>query len=359
MNTIKKKLERKDITFVYDFLNLTKDDTDKIISSLDLNIPENLEKIPYLFEIKELLFKEQEVRNIVQNRIFAGRTSVKWYKLRLQNEEEKNMVRKRLESENFYYNDLLELDSSSLENPRQYTCIKTGQDKYMVRIMVPAASKIVNDGKSVRKVKNINNIIAFIDLSNSLVEVRSGLKDAKRVMESLWRPFTNITYSEVGMLNKYENSLESFKESLYNGRFVDVLSVPDQNIELTKAQSELLVDILQTLDEYFLTKDIDKLNNELQNSKIDTEGMKFTQLFLAGMSKIGIEVRPDVKEDLSGQSLYSILKEYVTDHRGYIEFCYPEDANRYTIQVGISTNTISFKSSVTEEVIDYIREKIL
>lgn len=195
------------------------------------------------------------------------------------------------------------------------------------------------------------------------IEVRSDSVSARKIVNNIISPLLEKEISEVSVLRRYNDSLESFRDSLNNGKFIDVTSKPDLDIMLTKENNELLVNTLKALDEYFINKDIENLKTELLEVELGTEDIPFTQLFLAGLSQIGMGTRVDIEEDLTDQSLYGILKSYMTNQRGFISFTLENESgfkNSYTIQVGIkTTNSISFRSSATEEAIRYIRNKIL
>ncbi len=349
----------EDITVPADFLNLTRDDIDRIIIEMDLEISRDIDEKMYLFDMREELFKTSSVSEIVKNKILAGKTSVKWYQLNLC-EDEKKQLKEKLEAESNFYNAICPIDTSQIQSPTKYTCIKVGQDKYIMRIMVPSGTRTVNDGREIRRVQTINNVTVIISLENQYIEIRSNNRNAKRIANTILEPLLDIELSEVNVIGRHGNSLEDFRDSLRNGKFIDVTSVPDRNIELTKEQNELLVSVLQALDEYFIERDIDKLSEELLSFEIGTEQIPFTQLFLSGLSQIGMATRTDFDEDLSCQSLYSMLKSYMTSQTGYITFTTEDDESlTYTIQVGITTNTISFRSSSTEDAIKYIRKKVL
>lgn len=355
-------MEIKDIIFAADFLNLTKEDTDKIINELELSIDDSIDIKNHLFNIKNQLFENNSVSSQIRNKIFAGKTSVKWYKFDFEESEKLDIVQK-IESESNFYNLLYPIDTSEINSPMKYTCIKIGNDTYMMRIMNPSGSRIVNDGRVINKIKSVNNITVIINLNEKYIEVRSDSTSAKKIINNIIGPLLEKEITELSVLKNYNDCLETFRNSLNNGKFIDVTSKPDLDIILTKAQNELLVNTLKALDEYFISKDIENLKDELLEVDLGTEEIPFTQLFLAGLSQIGMATRIDIEEDLTNQSLYGILKSYMTNQSGFINFTLEDESgvpHYYTIQVGIkTTNSMSFRSSSTEESIEYIRNKIL
>jgi hypothetical protein len=159
-----KVLEIKDIIYKYDFTNLISDDIEKIIKDLNLNIPKEIDKLDYLYQIKSLIFESQISKKIVTNKIFAGITSVKWYRLDIKDDKDMFRIKSNIESPANFYNDIYEIDSRSLENIRKYTCIKIRDNTYLMRLMVPAGVKTINDGKQIQKIKNVKNVVTIINL---------------------------------------------------------------------------------------------------------------------------------------------------------------------------------------------------
>lgn len=355
-------MEIKDIVFPADFLNLTREDTDKIVNEMDLHVDESVDIKVHLYDLKNQLFLDDDIALHVQNKVFAGKTSVKWYTFELEDVEKTNIISK-IESESNYYNVVFPINPAKITEPMKYTCIKIGNNTYMMRIMNPSRSRTINVGTEISKVRSVNNITVIINLNNRYIEVRSDSASARKIINNIMTPLIEKEITEVSILEKYDDSLEAFRDSLNNGKFIDVTSKPDLDIMLTKEKNELLVSTLRALDEYFINKDIESLKTELLEVELGTEEIPFTQLFLAGLSQIGMGTRVDIEEDLTDQSLYGILKSYMTNQKGFIKFTMDDGSgirNSYTIQVGIkTTNSISFRSSATEEAIEYIRNKIL
>lgn len=341
-----------------DFNNLTKDDIEKITKKLELNIPEDEDKKHYLYNVKNLIYADDELNELIIKRVFAGRTALKWHKLNILQGDMPRIIQK-LESDENYFDCKANIDTNLISDIQKYTCIKIEPNKYMIRLYVPTGSKTVDNGVDLRKVKTIDNTSIIIDLENKLLEVRSSSKYADKIANNISNYLQLASHEGKRVLGKYNNSLELFRDSLNNGKFIDTTSIPDDNIELTSDENELIVSTLESLDEYFVDKDLDKLIKSLND--MNTEGVPFTKLLLSGMSKIGMAVKPNDQYDLSQKSLYKLLKGYMTDYSGYITFTLPGDPHniKYTLLVGVKTNTISFRSSVTEDVIDYIKSKIV
>ena len=353
--------EIKDIIVYADFLNLSNTHINEIINKLNIDIPQGIDPRVYLYSIKNMLFNNDEVKKIIENRIFAGRTSVKWYRFNYKNISIDEII-ENLESAENYYNDMLEANTNNLHFSGKYTCIKKGDNSYIIRVMVPTDIKISGNRIIYDKITTVSNVYTEVNLERKIIEIRTSGRNAEKIIEDIYAPlgFENIV--EIDILGRYNGDIEVFKNSLNKGKFIDVTSKPLVNIEITPEINQLLVNVLQSIDNYFLTNNIEKLNEELHNinfneiiSDIELDNIPFTQLLLAGMSTIGMGTREDIQEDLSNQPLNSLLKEYMNNQSGFINFILECDSKSYTIQVGVTTNSINFRTYSTEECIGYIR----
>lgn len=353
-------LSLQDVVCKSDFRNLIKDDIDRIKKELGIVTTKEIDDYNHLFDIKGTIFENSTCKRLIESKVFAGRTSIKWYKLNQTSEESKQNLIKALESEENFFNRINNISSNDVINMVKYTCIKKNDGVYMIRILIPTGYRTIATGLDTIKHRNIRNVVAYIDIEHNYLEVRAGCKEAEKVARYLLGSLGVVDYSEYKVFGNFSSSIENFKDSLYGGRFIDMSSIPDQNIELTDNQSEMLADTLGILDEYFISQDLDKFIQDIQDKVFDTNGTPFTQLLLGGMASIGMVVRKDQRQDLSSQSLYKCLRQFITTHAGYIEFEYPlASSNMYTILIGISTNNITFRSSVNEETIEYIRRKVI
>ncbi|ANP69013.1 hypothetical protein GTH52_06915 [Clostridium tyrobutyricum] len=358
-------MEIKDIIVKSDFINLTNQEIDKIIKILDIELNDKEDPRQRLFDNIDLIFKDNKAKDVLLSKIFAGRKSVKWFKIIYVGndniENYKDLLIKKIESDEYCFDKIKSINNKSLESPSLYTCIKLDDNKYIMRFMIPCGTKTYNDGQDYSKFKNINNVVVIVDLNCEYLEIRTNSKDATRIANQLMDTFKAMYVSirDLDVLKNYNGSLEKFKSSLYNGNFAQSLSIPDKNLKLTEENNELLVNMLIVIDDYFGDKDIKKFNDKVQALNIDTDGTPFTELLLAGMASIGLKIRKDCEEDLSKQTLYNVLKKYITNYSGLIKFSDSPVGEIYTISVGLKTLSIFFKSSVSEKTIKYIRQKVL
>ncbi|MGX7835797.1 hypothetical protein ACWKSR_11665, partial [Campylobacter fetus subsp. venerealis] len=68
-------------------------------------------------------------------------------------------------------------------------------------------------------------------------------------------------------------------------------------------------------------------------------------------------------KELRGQPLYDFLRPYLQHQTGFIRFPFREPetgtVEEYTIRVGLRVNSIYFVTPATENVMNYVRERII
>ena len=121
----------------------------------------------------------------------------------------------------------------------------------------------------------------------------------------------------------------------------------------------MLIDTLKAIDEFYIEKDYNNLINSLKNIDISTNEIGFIPLLLGGLSKIGISSKLDNIKDITNQPMYKLLEGYLLHQSGYLRIV-DSIGKEYSIQIGISTNNIIFKSNCTDEkFIDLVRSKLI
>lgn len=339
-----------------DFYKLGNDDISGLIKALNLGLNKENETKSYLYEKRREIFKASELaQQIILNKVFAGRTSIKWYKLINMTDEIKSEIISKINKLDYFDNNITsKMKLDNLEGPSCYTCINQMEGVYIFRFIVPDREKTEFDGINLTRKRNNKNIIVVLNLNCNLIEVRSDCRTANKIIEKLR---LDLVLTNVIDYN-FTLSIEELKDKL-NARFKNVKSIPNTNIELTLEDTESLVGTLNILDEYFIDKDSEKLLNGLNSIDFETDELVFTQILLAGMEKIGISVREDSEEDMANQPMYKLLEKFITNQSGYLRFKNPEDDQYYTIQVGLTTNSINFLSDSTESAINYLQNMLI
>ncbi|MCC5909403.1 MAG: hypothetical protein JJT76_03070 [Clostridiaceae bacterium] len=353
-------MDKKDIVVSWDFNNLTSDDIKEITNYIDLEFPEGIAKYEYLHSIKDDLFEIPEVSDLLLSKLFAGRTSIKWFTFDISDDAIDEMIARFEDTENNCFERLNRNVDIESTLPQKYVCIKLEEGKYLLRVIVSSSYKSINTGTEVNRIRSMKNVITLIDFNNKFIEIRADYNTANIIKTHIYQQMLNRQLSEYEILSRYSNRLENFAYDLNDGRFIRVLSIPNLNIELSSEQERLLLDIIEGLNKYFTNRNLEDINNILDNADLSTNPLSFTQLFLAGLAKIGISTRVDIEEDLSSQVLYGMLQPYMTNENGHISFKINGNTdNKDTILIGINTRSVSFKTQTTEQSIEYIRSKLL
>lgn len=312
-----------------------------------------------LYDNIDELINNEEVYQIIKENIFAGKTTVKFWKIYDTEKDNLNKIKQRIESCSFYNKNLLEkVSTNKIESPTPYTSIVLEEGKYLIRLLVPSYDKSTDNGVEILSLHQNINIVCIIDLNNKYLEVRGNYKLSKKVAEKLGDIF-DISLIELPVLLKYDNKIDKFKESFSNAKFTNVKSIPYKESPLTDKEINILIDTLKALDEFYRTKDYIMLETILKNLDINTNEVGFTHLLLTGLSKIGISSKIDNKNDITNQPMYKLLESYLLHQSGHLRIT-SEDGSEYSIQIGLKTNNVTFNNNNTnEKFISVIRERLL
>lgn len=341
-----------------DFLNLTSDDITKIKEILDVEIPEEIDDYEYLYENINMLEGNAETNDIISNKILAGQLSVKWFKFDYNGEFTKELLLNKLETQELGFN-INAIDRLNLNIKDDIISIIKNDNIYTVKLFISDGYKRVTNGIQSRREPIVKSVIVNIDIDNCWVEIRTNEDRCKKIIKILENRLGLCELKGILILNKYRNDINVFKDSLVDGFYLNYKAVPTEVTELTEEDGAAIVSIIKAIDEYFNDKDNKKLVANLEKMEYDTEGLSLSSILLAGIDNVGMKIRNDSKRDMSEQSLYTILKDDLIEDSSYIRFSIVPNGTQYTMQVGMKSNSIVFRSSVTEEVISYIRDKIL
>lgn len=324
---------------------------------LDLDVPEEVDDYEYLYENMNIIEENFDANKIISEKLLAGQVSVKWFKFEYDNEFTKDILKERLESVDLGYNvevrNRLELDIKN-----DIVSIISNNNIYTIKIFISDGYKRVSNGVESRKEPIVKSVIVNIDIENNWIEIRANEEKCKKISKILESKLGFNKIDGIRILNKY-NNINEFKNSLINGFYLKYKAIPCEEIELTEEDGISIATIVKAIDEYFNDKDTSKLIDTLEELEYDTEGLSLNSILLAGIDNVGMKMRNDSERDVSEQSLYTLLKDNFIEDSSYIRFSIVPNSIQYTMQVGINSNSIVFRSSVTEEVISYIRDKIL
>jgi hypothetical protein len=341
-----------------DFLNLTNDDISKLKEILDLEIPDEIDDYEYLYENINILEEDCEANKVISGKILAGQVSVKWFEFRYSDDFTKESLRERLECEELGYNvDITQRLNLNIENDI-VSIIKNG-DIYTIKVFISDGYKRVTNGIQSRREPTVKSVIVNIDIENCWIEIRANEEKCKKINKILESRLRLKNIGGIRILKNYHNKINEFKDSLIDGFYLKYKAIPSEEIDFTEDDGIAIATMVRAIDEYFNDKDDKKLLVTLERMNYDTEGLSLSSILLAGIDNVGVKIRNDSEKDASEQSLYTILKGNLIEDSSYIRFSAVENGPKYTMQVCMNNNNIVFRSSVTEEVISYMRNKIL
>lgn len=340
-----------------DFSNLTKEDIKKIQYELDLKIPNEVSSYEYLYENLHKIEDNKKVNEFISKKLLAGQVSVKWFRFNYDDEVTEEFLKNKLESLELGYNVKIE-DRVKLNIEDDIISIINEKDIYTMKLFVLDGYKSIATGYKLKREKEIKSIVVKINLKKCWIEIRGNEKICRKVELILKKRLKLKELKEIRILNKYSNDINKFKEDLIDGFYMKSKAVPNKSIELTEDDAKSIAGIIKSIDEYFDDKDEKKFLSTLKEINFEPEDLTFTSILLAGIDNFGIKIRNDSERDISKQSLYNILKDDFEEDSSYIKFSVVKGGEAYTMQVGVKSNSIVFKTSVTEDVISYIREKV-
>jgi len=193
-------------------------------------------------------------------------------------------------------------------------------------------------------------------------EIRSSYRIATRItehfMELVRRPESIV---QIDIMSLYKNNVEKIADEL-GGRLIDSsvrMEYPD--IEISGAMTNTFAKILTALDRYLSgNDDITDLKQTLDDAKASNnefENMPIISLLMAkiGTLKMGVD-----NGDLREVNLYEHGKPYMQNQSALIRIAdIFAPTKEYTIQVGVSTKNIVFLNATTEDMINFVREKLM
>lgn len=346
----------KNIYTQADFMNLTKSEVAEIVRLLDMALPNNSDAGTYLFENIGMLEGNEDVNNIITNKILAGQTTAKWFKYEYNEDFTVDLLKDRLSNPEIGYN------QNIMERSHIYdtiNCIVNHNNTYTLKILLQDGYFYSSDGISATRGVKVRSVVVIIDIDNCWVEIRCPEAKTSKVIGVLYKQLDFPGLEEINLLKNYSDDINAFKDDLYNGFYLNYKARPSDIVELTDEDKTAIAKIIESIDEYLQDKDANKLVQTLEGLDYDTENLSIISILLAGLDNVGMGIRRSCANDMSEQPFYTVLKDYITENTSFISFSTKPDGPAYTMQVELKSNNIRFRTSVTEDVIDYIRNKIL
>lgn len=356
----------QNISLIKDIVGLPKETLIHICTSSDIPTEGTVSDLAY--RIWETTREDADIQNkvleSVSNRILAGKTAATWYR----SVEEGALRGARqviIESNPFnpFERVVLPPIEALTNEPVLFgAAIGNNENEYYLRFIYKAG--IVRDYYRDVESRPITKVCTvYINESTGIVEVRAEPKVAKGIASRLFELLRQRTLmDQYKVLAPFGNDIEVLADAL-DGEVIDTESKPEETLleDFGTEQAEAIVGILEALDGYFEDQDITALQENLAEAQEilgdDLLATPFTAIILAGLQRVSM----GSKKELRGQPLYDFLSPHLQHQSGFIRFSLPEYGilQPYTIRVGTRANSIVFVTPATENVIKYVRERVL
>jgi len=208
----------------------------------------------------------------------------------------------------------------------------------------------------------------YINEREGIVEVRADTRKGREIvaqLEELMSPLLNssrVSFEQADIIAPFSYDADKIADAL-NGDLLDIKAKPELLFEdINEEEAQAIVNILTALDSYFREEDVNKLTEELRQTREvfgdDLLSTPFTALILAGLDRVGMG---GSGRGLRGKPLYDFFKPFLQHQGGFIRFPINEGGveQSYTIRVGFATKSVFFVKPATEHVIKYVRQHVI
>lgn len=361
-----------DMLTYYDLLKLSKSQLINLASDLNLEEASNGSQISELAKAIFNSIKDSDRnRNIINKRnncFFAGRGTVRWYKANSRAINDYIEYLKKEDKDKPFEKFKKDIDQDHIEtsSPKLLGAIDI-EDGTFLRFAARTGT-ISQPGLTENIVfPKIEIITLFINNERNLIEVRASSRIADNMINYISSFIENHDFSdessalELFDLNEVDGDPVSYFVNELNGRDLENVDVPANIQDFSEEDREDLLSIIQTIDNRVLdngkTNDI---NGIIDSAKSGVFGkypkLTFLGLILIGLVKVNLGSNKELRDNL----LYNSIQEYMITQTSYISFPCSVDGEKmnFTIRVGLTTSTIYFPSSSTEEAIALVRKAL-
>lgn len=361
VESIERQIEVKDILLERDFARINS----TTLKTFGIIMNKVYESTNELYNDRHNIYENSDAYKLLESKIFAGKISIKYWSMSgINRDNNREHIKNIIESWDFYNKDNIKeledkIKNKTLENPAAYTCIKKDEDNYLLRFIVPCGNKKNDDGISNMVVRQYKNVVCFINIKYGYIEIRTESTYADRIKDVLLYNLRLDGIANIGVLRNFGNSIEQFKQSFENAKFINSKSIPEFDFDISEEDSETLLEVLLILDDFISNDKDESFLEELKNINFDNCENGFIPLLLAGLCGIGFSTRKTDLKDITNQPMYKIIEPYLNHQMGRLQVTEVETGNTYSIQISMKGNNIAFRSELTDEAfIKIIRNKI-
>lgn len=336
-----------------DFLNLTGDEIDTLIEGMDLNVPNDTDKHAYVYNNLGIIEGNEALEELVSKKVLAGKGSVKWFSFEYNDKLNKDVLIRKLSA---CKKECQEGRIDSQEN--RISAVFHSGCIYTLKFLLKDGTHREFLEDSYHMVADWKPVTVMLDVDNRWVEIRASGLLSDKAKRMLITSFFVDGLQNIQILKNYDFDITKFRDEI-NGWYFRFMAMPTKNMDLTKEDGIILGKIVKAIDQYFVDKDGNNLVNDLDALSTEMEDISLLDVFLAGLENVSMKITEESVDDITSQGLYGVLKDGLSEDNSYIKFKMDDDDITNTIRVGGKSNSITFVNSVTEDVIEYIRDKII
>ncbi len=349
-----------DLYSEYDISKLSEDDYKEI--NKKSNIPDNELSGQYIYNNLGIIMAEDSSAYIINHKVLAGQVTVKWYTFEYTDTFNQDDLINLIENEIRGYD--VPYSNIDINNLKADDIVNIYKDEgfYIIRIVLEKRKRRnFWEKDELDSQKEIVTVV--LNPSDRWIEVRAKNNYQNRVIRLLENSLKISQNKPVEILKKFNNDINEFKNNLPNSFWFSYKANPQGNIDITDKNRADLVIIINALDEYYKAepgKDRDiKIIEVLSSIDAEEDEFSFTNTILAGLEDFSLKIRDESEKGIENQGFFSIIKDCVNTKYGYIAFSISEGGKEYTIKLNTTSSSIYFATSVTEDVIEYMRNIIL
>ncbi len=341
-----------------DFDNLTKNDIRHIKDALEMTDTADDEIIDYLYNNMDLVENNNDVKQMLSSKMLAGQLSVKWMRFFYAGEFTEENLQKRLESKNNGYNVGIS-ERINEDTEEGIACIWKNDSFYTIRVLISEGkTKLRQDGISYKYIPTKKTIIVNIDINNRWIEYRCESKILKKIRNIVEKELAIENVTDIALTNKYKD-IEEFKNDLCNGFRTNIIAKPQQDFQLEKEDKREFAEMFSLIDQYITDRDGNKLVDGLSKLSLNFEGIPTIMILLTNIATFKFDIPDEATEDYDESLIHMLTKNFTTESSSFIEFSLHEGGQKYTLRLSLNNSSVRFVSSVTEDVISYIRNKVV
>jgi len=352
----------KDIMLIQDLFKLTKSALKDIAADLDIDTSLNKNELVMRIFPERARFTADTIAKI-ENRILAPKgIAVTWYRLDggVATEEFRRLI-----------SEASRFDPFNETNPIQESDVTTTPELLFgaaglvtsgtfLRYIYKSGVRYESTTTTIRTITRTAISTVYYDSERGILEIRGDTRKAPDIARKVAQTLgLQITMEPIEA--PFEQEMGTIVDSL-DGELIEATSKPDIIFEaFTEDELNSVVNVLKALDEYMETKDTDVLETHLQNASDSfMQGgaiVPFAALVLSGMETVGMAGSSEIRS----LPLFNYLNPHLQHQGGFIKFpCTIENVEEtFTIRIGITTKSVVFVSQVTEDVIDFVRTRVI